>query len=43
MEFRAFLNVLHERVITPKVFCYKNWYAEMFPEASNCFMVEWDD
>ncbi|MFH0907273.1 MAG: protein kinase [bacterium] len=43
VEFRAFLNVVHERVLGPKVFCYKHWYSDMFPGACNSFMVEWDD
>jgi hypothetical protein len=41
--YRVFLNVVHERALGPKVFCYKQWYAETFPEACNCFMIEWDD
>ncbi len=42
LAYRAFPNVVHERVLGPKTFCYKQWYAEMFPRAWNCFMIEWD-
>ena len=43
MEFRAFLDVVHERVQGPKVFCYKRWFADLFPGARNSFMVKWDN
>lgn len=40
--YSSFLNALHERAHGLKVFCYRSWYAEIAPDAANCFMIEWD-
>ncbi len=42
VSFQGFVNAVHERMSGPKVFCYRNWYAELPENAHNCFMIEWD-
>ena len=40
--FNVFVDKLRELELGPKVFSAGQWYYEVFPEAYNSFMVEWE-
>ena len=41
--FSAFSDILREHVHGPKIFAGGSWVYDVFPEAHNPFVVEWDD
>jgi len=43
VEYKAFVDVLHEQMEGPKVFRGINWFYDVNPDARNTFMIQWDD
>ena len=41
--YSTFVDPLRERVDGPKVFSSGSWSYDVWPDARNCFVLEWDD
>ncbi len=43
VAYSTFVDPLRERVDGPKVFSSGSWSFDVWPDARNCFVLEWDD
>ncbi|MFH0954243.1 MAG: protein kinase [Verrucomicrobiota bacterium] len=43
VTFVTFNDAVRERMRGEKVFCSGTWSSDLYSDARNCFMIEWDD